>query len=207
MTRPQDVRAAVNLGVDAIGVILHAASPRLIDVAVACEIRAQIPAFISLVGVFVDADTAFINRCISAVGLDLVQLHGNETDEFGRALDARFIKAIRARNAAQVMRDIEAYPNAAALLLDPYVSGQHGGTGTELDAALWPLPGTSPIDQSGIGPTQKLILAGGLSPLNIAAAVKQTQPYAIDLNSGVESQPGIKDPALIKAVMRMLGRG
>jgi len=102
MTRTEDVRAAVKLGVDAIGMILHADSPRTISIKQAQLIRAQVPAFISLVGVFVDCPAQTINEYSELIGLDLVQLHGLETNEFGAALDTPFIKAIRARSADQV---------------------------------------------------------------------------------------------------------
>ena len=195
MTRPQDVRAAVDLGVDAIGVILHADSPRLVSQQVAREIRAQVPAFVSLVGVFVDADKDTINQHIQNIGLDLIQLHGTETDAFGLTLGAPFIKAIRVRNSSQISRDIVSFPNARALLLDPYVPHLQGGTGEQLDPALWPRDAT-----------QKLVLAGGLSAINIAAAVEHTSPFAVDLNSGVELEPGVKDAGLISSTLQALGR-
>ncbi|NNC99628.1 MAG: phosphoribosylanthranilate isomerase [Gammaproteobacteria bacterium] len=210
MTRPLDVRAAVELGVDAIGVILHANSPRKVDPELAARIRKEIPALVTMVGVYVDADKALINHQIREIGLDLVQLHGQETDEFGRSLDARFIKAIRARSVDQVERDIAAFPNAAAILLDPYVQGQHGGTGTVLDQALWTRAvmksNMSEESLSASGTRQRLILAGGLSPANLSTAVREVKPWAVDLNSGVEKQPGVKDPELIDAALQLLRR-
>ena len=195
MTRAQDVRLAVELGVDAIGVIFYPPSPRSIDISNACKLRDEIPAFISMVGVFVDADAETIQRTAGACGLDLVQLHGNESDAFACSLDLPYIKAIRARGREQVERDIKNYPNARALLLDPYVTGLPGGTGTELDDGLWPKSAS-----------QKLILAGGLSPQNILQAVVSNQPFAVDLNSGLESAPGIKDHALMTSVFAALDR-
>jgi phosphoribosylanthranilate isomerase len=195
MTRPHDVRAAVELGVDAIGVIFYPPSARCIDLSSARKLRDQIPAFISMVGVFVDAEAETINYTASACGLDLVQLHGNESDAFACSLNRPFIKAIRARNREQVEHDIDSYPNARALLLDPYVSGLPGGTGTVLGEDLWPQPAS-----------QKLILAGGLSAQNISQAVSTKQPFAVDLNSGLESAPGIKDHALMAAAFAALSR-
>ena len=195
MTRPAEVRAAVDLGIDAIGMILYAQSPRLIDLKVAQAIRQEVPAFVSLVGVFVDADASIINRYISEIGLDLVQLHGAETDQFGKALQAPFIKAIRAKSRRQVTIDTTLFPNARALLVDPYVAGQHGGTGQQLEPTLWPTSAT-----------QKLILAGGLSAHNIAKACELTSPFAVDLNSGVESEPGRKDSLKLAAALKALGR-
>lgn len=182
MTDPQLVRAAVTLGVDAIGIILHANSPREIGVETAQAIRQEVPAFVSLMGVFVDCDAPTINRLTQAIGLDLIQLHGSETDDFGRRLRAPFIKAIRARDSAQVEADLAAYPSARAILLDPYVKGLHGGTGQQLDSQCWP-------NSSG----HKLILAGGLSAENVAPLISQFTPFAVDFNSGLEDSPGEKN--------------
>lgn len=195
MTQAAQVRAAVELGVDAIGMILHADSPRLITTEQAVAIRQEVPAFVSLVGVFVDASASMINQATSDIGLDLVQLHGNESNDFGLSLDAPFIKAIRVKDQNQLTTELKQYPAARALLFDPYVKGQHGGTGTQLDTSLWP-------QRHG----QKMILAGGLSPTNIANACRATSPYAVDLNSGVESAPGSKDLDLLAQAMQAIGR-
>jgi len=154
-----------------------------------------VPAFVSLVGVFVDCDAEKINQYSSVIGLDLVQLHGNESNEFGDALDAPFIKAIRAKSAEQVADMVKQYPQARALLLDPYVQGQHGGTGKRLDLSLWPK-----------NSDQALVLAGGLSADNVKSAVDSVSPFAVDLNSGIESSPGVKDMALLEKALASLGR-
>lgn len=181
MTRADDVRVAVELGVDAIGMILHADSPRTICLEQAQLLRAQVPAFVSLVGVFVDCPTSKIKAYAIDIGLDLIQLHGAESNDFGIELGIPFIKAIRAKSADQVLTATTQFPQARALLLDPYVKGMHGGTGQSLSPTLWP------------DTDQKLILAGGLSSDNVAAAVRELKPFAVDINSGVESAPGIKD--------------
>jgi len=195
MTDAENVRAAVSLGVDAIGMILHADSPRLASIEQAKRIREQVPAFISLVGVFVDCDAQKINQYNAEIGLDLIQLHGNESDEFGEQLDVPFIKAICVQNAEQVEQMVHSFPHARALLLDPYVKGQHGGTGTQLNLNLWPQSSDRP-----------LVLAGGLSADNVKQAVEQVSPFAVDLNSAIESSPGIKDLALLERALEQLGR-
>ena len=195
MTRVRDVECVVDLGVDAIGMILHANSPRRIDVNRACLIREAVPAFVSLVGVFVDCDARTINQMSESIGLDLIQLHGNESNQFGAGLARPFIKVIRPMDKAHLERELGLYPAARALLLDPYVEGQSGGTGRQLAHDLWPAEST-----------QKLILAGGMGPDNVLVAQQRLRPYAIDLNSGVESEPGIKDPALVNAVLQQLDR-
>ena len=195
MTDADNVCSAVKLGVDAIGMILHANSPRTITVEQARLIRAQVPAFVSLVGVFVDCDADKINSLSEQIGLDLIQLHGIESDEFGKQLNRPFIKAIRAKNVAQVSEQAELFPNARALLLDPYVKGQHGGTGKRLDYSVWPKKCAKP-----------LVLAGGLSATNVRDAVETLSPFAVDLNSAIETQPGIKDIALLEQALTSLGR-
>jgi phosphoribosylanthranilate isomerase len=194
MTNVTQVEHAVSLGVDAIGMILHANSPRLISIRQAKLIRGVVPSFVTLVGVFVDADREQIESCIDAVGLDIVQLHGLETDALGQTLSRRYIKAIRAKTAEQVNQDCANFPNAQAILLDPYVKGQHGGTGQRLDQDLWPNDNV----------TQPLILAGGLSADSVAMRMRQFSPFAVDLNSGLEVEPGVKDPSLVAKAVKQI---
>lgn len=195
MTDAKVARAAVAMGVDAIGMILHADSPRRIDLDCARAIRAEIPAFVSLVGVFVDCPQQDLNSIADQVGLDLVQLHGDETNEYTTSLNRPFIKAVRAKEPDQVNHDVQAFPNARAILLDPFVEGQHGGTGQQLSAHLWP---TDKV--------QNLILAGGLSADNVGVAIAQLNPFAVDLNSGLETMPGKKDLGLLaQAVQAVAG--
>lgn len=195
MTKPDQVACAVNLGVDAIGVILHANSPRVIDFECALSIRKVIPAFVSLVGVFVNAERSYIERAVSDLKLDVIQLHGDESDDFGSALSRPYVKAIRVKNAQQMNVDVGRYPSASALLFDPYVSGQHGGTGQALDAKLWPKKHS-----------QALVLAGGLSPQNVADRVSLLAPFAVDLNSGLENAPGDKSIDLMQAAIKAVRR-
>ena len=196
ITRPQDAREIVHLGVDALGVILHADSPRKITLEQAQQIRKEVPAFVSLVGVFVDCANHTIDHYAETIGLDLVQLHGDETNASGNSLNRPFIKAIRAKSVHQVQEKVMDYPAARAILLDPYVQGLHGGTGKTLDPSLWPEKSPQPI-----------ILAGGLGPDNIASAVTALNPYAVDINSGVEIEPGIKSLAKVTAAMAALKQG
>ncbi len=200
MTRVADVQYAVSQGVDAIGMILHANSPRRISLDEAARIRQVVPAFVSLVGVFVNAEHAFIERAIDQAGLDLIQLHGDETEQDGHTLSRPYIKAIRARTAEQVVHDCKLFPSAQAILLDPYVAGQHGGTGQALSLDLWPEKVSS--DHQG----QSLILAGGLSPINVAGRISSLAPYAVDLNSGLEISPGIKDSLLVEQAINEVRR-
>ena len=194
MTQVDQVRDVVDLGVDAIGMILHADSPRKISLQQAKDIREVVPALVSLVGVFVDCELAKVEELAQSIGLDLLQLHGNESADYAAQLSTPYIKAIRAKSLQQVQADIDAHNQARAILLDPYVPGQHGGTGRQLNPSLWP------------STDKKLILAGGLSADNVAAAVETVRPYAVDLNSGVEESPGNKRPELVEQVLLALGR-
>ena len=194
MTQVVQVEHAVSLGVDAIGMILHANSPRLITFNQARLIRQVVPAFVSLVGVFVDADHDQIEHSIDSIGLDAVQLHGRESNACGQSLTRPYIKAIRARSADQVSQDCGLFTDASAILLDPYVKGQHGGTGQALVPALWPnLQGSQP-----------LILAGGLSADNVADRIRQFRPFAVDFNSGLEVTAGVKDADLVTSAVNQV---
>lgn len=193
MSDPDNVRQVIACGVDAIGMILHANSPRKISLEQAKAIRQVVPAFVSLVGVFVDCDVETINHYSDQTGLDLIQLHGNETNEFGKQLYRPFVKAIRAQSADQINKQAGLFPDAKALLLDPYVKGQHGGTGKQLDLSLWPTKASQP-----------LILAGGLSSENVGNAVQSVGPFAVDLNSGIEDSPGMKNISLLEQAIKNL---
>ena len=193
MTQAAQVAQLVELGVDAIGIILHANSARLITVKQAQQIRAAVPAFVSLVGVVVDCPATTIGRLIAEIGLDLVQLHGKESTQFAESLGVPYIKAIRARSAEQVSREADQFPSARAILIDPYVKGLPGGTGEQLDNSLWPKQCSN-----------KLVLAGGLSADNICSMVNQFKPFAVDLNSGVERSPGVKNINQVRSVLSKL---
>ena len=193
MTQVAQVEQLVELGVDAIGMILHADSPRLITLKQAQQIRAVVPAFVSLVGVVVDCRASIIGRLVAEVGLDLVQLHGNESTQFAESLGVPYVKAIRARSAEQVSKEVAQFSSARAILIDPYVKGLPGGTGKQLDNSLWPKQCSN-----------KLVLAGGLSADNICSMVDQFKPFAVDLNSGVERSPGVKDINQVQSVLSQL---
>jgi phosphoribosylanthranilate isomerase len=194
-TRLEDALAAVGLGVDALGFIFSPKSPRCISRACAQAIIAQLPPLVDRVGVFVDSSIEEIVAC-SACGLSLVQLHGKESPEFCRELKRALpccgiIKAFRV-GGESVATDFAPYADyVAAFLLDTYVKGAPGGTGLTFD---W-----SRI--AGLQLARPLILAGGLTPENVGKAILEVQPYAVDVNSGVETHPGAKDHRLLEQVM------
>lgn len=210
MTDPAQAHYAVECGVDAIGMIMYADSPRRVALEQAIAIRAVVPAFVSLVGVFVDAQPELINTLAVQCGLDCIQLHGDESPEILAALNRPVIKAVRARDVQSVQSAISAFKHTRAILLDPFDPNQHGGTGKRLDYSLWPARGaTEPCANSSVKPTVELprmILAGGLGPDNLFNMLSQFKPYAVDLNSGVEQSPGQKDLQKVVAAVREVQR-
>lgn len=187
VTNAADVRAVVESGADAIGFNFWPKSKRWVEPAVAAELAREVPAFVTRVGVFVDEERGRIEEIAARVGLDVVQLHGAETAAFARGLSRRVVRGIRARSAND-LEGIEAY-GASAVLIDAYVPDAPGGTGLRADWAL----------ARAAARRYPVILAGGLDPSNVAEAVRAVEPYAVDVASGVERAPGVKDPAKIRA--------
>lgn len=187
-TRDQDVRAALALGIDAIGLNL-ARGPRKIIVEQAASLARLAPPNVMTVALFVDADEPTILAALAATGCSAVQLHGDEPPELAERLRRRVpvIKAFRIADAASLAA-VRGYP-ADLYLLDAAVPGQSGGTGTAWDHGLL----------AGVDLGRPVMLAGGLKPGNVAAAIAQARPQWVDTASGIESAPGIKDPAKMAA--------
>ncbi len=196
LTRPEDALAAARLGADAIGIIFYPPSPRGVDIDAARRVRAAVPPFVTVVGVFVDPEPDFVRRAIAEVALDMVQFHGDEPPEFCQAFGRPYLKAVRVREDVDLNRFARRYASARALMLDSYERGMKGGTGKTFDWSLIPDELELPF-----------ILAGGLTPENVAEAVASVSPFAVDANGGVEASPGIKDPVKIEAFIREVNRG
>ena len=190
LTRVDDVLAAAAEGVDAIGLVFYSKSPRAVDISQAKTLVAVLPPFVTAVGLFVDAPFGFVNEVLSAVPLDLLQFHGEEGPEFCAAFGRPWLKALRVRPDLDLTGEARRYSGARALLLDAYRPGVPGGTGETFDWALIP-PVLRP----------RIVLAGGLTPHNVAEAIGRLQPYAVDVSGGVEAAKGIKDHAKIHAFM------
>ncbi len=189
ITNLEDALLAADLGADALGFIFYPPSPRSVEPDAAKAIIAQLPPFVTTVGVFVDEDAATVKELAAAVGMDWLQLHGKETPDYCRSLGRQVIKAFRIRDEKS-LADLAAYQGAVqALLLDTYKKGQVGGTGETFN---WDLAREAKKN----GP---IILAGGLTPQNVALAISAAQPAAVDVASGVEAAPGRKDPAKLRA--------
>lgn len=191
ITRVEDALAAVNAGADAIGLVFYAPSPRCVSVAQAQKIVAAIPPFVSVVGLFVNAPTAEIQFILSQVRLDIIQYHGDETPDVCKQINLPYYKAIRVKADTNLLQYALEFESAKALLLDTYTEAAFGGTGQVFDWNLIPKNMTKPV-----------ILAGGLTAENVAHAIKQVQPYAVDVSGGVEVVKGIKDIAKIAAFMQ-----
>jgi len=189
----EDALNAVEQGADAIGLVFYGPSPRNVSISKAMEIVSQVPAFVSVVGLFVNAEASFINEVISSVKLDVLQFHGDETPEECARYLRPFIKAIRVKSDTNLVQCAHDFFEAKALLLDAYSEGLVGGTGHVFDWNLIPKKLTKPI-----------ILAGGLTADNVTQASQQVSPYAVDVSGGVESSKGIKDAAKIAAFMQQV---
>lgn len=197
ITNLEDASLAVELGAAALGFIF-AASPRQITPQKARDIVKTIPPFVKTVGVFVDEQPAAIKKMIHYCGLDLVQLHGNESPDLCNQLMPHAIKAFRIKDGACLKTGRLYFGKVRALLLDSYSKQKAGGTGKTFD---WRL--AIEIKKLGI----PVILAGGLDPSNIDQAIRTVKPYAVDINSGVEERPGKKNFSLMKALMEKVRRG
>ena len=204
ITRPQDIQAAVNAGVDAIGLVFFEPSPRYVHAELAQQLARLIPPYVSIVGLFVNATQEDIAQVLEQVPLDVIQFHGDETAEQCQQIaqynKRRWYKAIQVKpdaTSSEIISTIQQYQQAgaSAMLLDAWHPELKGGTGHSFDWSQFPK-----LDIP-------LILAGGLKPENIEDAIKMTQPYAVDVSGGVESAKAIKDQQLIEKFMQGVQRG
>ena len=200
ITSVGDALYAAAAGADAIGLNFVPASPRRLSVAAAREIRFAVPPFVAVVGIFVDESAETVLETARAVGLTAVQLHGEESPQTVAKVAAVLpvIKAFRVRDRSDLEAS-ERYPGAQAYLFDTYAAGAHGGTGRRFNWALLEYPG-------GYRPRRPWILAGGLTPENVEAAIRACQPYSVDVASGVEASPGVKDAGKVSEFIRRVRR-
>ena len=182
LTHSDDVAKAVESGADALGFVFYESSSRYVTPEQVLELTRIIPAFITRVGLFVDADASLVRGIFHHVGLNLVQYHGNESSEFCDSVGLPYIKAFRVRSDSNILTEMERYPNASGFLLDAYVEGRPGGTGERFDWGL--IPKTD----------RTIILAGGLTPENAKDAIESVAPWALDVSGGIETELGRKDP-------------
>jgi phosphoribosylanthranilate isomerase len=199
ITREDDAQVAVDCGADAIGLVFYAASPRAVSLEQAARIARQLPAFVTCVGLFVNPRIEEVQDVLAQVPLDCLQFHGEEPAELCEQFARPYIKAIRVAAHTDITHLAQQYAQARAVLLDTYVKDIPGGTGQRFDWDRIPAECPKPV-----------ILAGGLTPSNVASAIQQVRPYAVDVSGGVEQHKGIKDPAKIRqfiAEVNSIGAG
>ena len=196
ITRPEDGLAAAAAGADAIGLVFYPRSPRFVTPDQALAIARALPPFVTVVGLFVNEQPGMVRAMADAVGLDLLQFHGDETPDYCRQFNQPYLKALRVRPDSDLLAEARGYREARGLLLDAWHETLPGGSGAVFDWELIPEPLRA-----------HCILAGGLAPDNVAEAIRRVRPYAVDVSSGVEADKGIKDPARIQAFMRGVSSG
>lgn len=191
ITRLQDLHAACDAGADALGFVFYEKSPRHLSIAAAAALLRELPPFVQSVGLFVNAEPAFIESVLQAAPLDLLQFHGEERPADCARFGRPYIKAERVNPQSDLLRCAADFDTARALLLDAWVPGMPGGTGERFDWSLIPPNLPTPV-----------ILSGGLTPDNVAEAVRRVRPWAVDVSSGVEVTKGIKDAQKIAAFIQ-----
>jgi phosphoribosylanthranilate isomerase len=182
ITRLQDLHAACDAGADALGFVFYEKSPRHLSISAAAVLLRELPPFVQGIGLFVNAEPAFVEAVLQAVPLDLLQFHGDETPADCARFGRPYIKAVRVNRESDLLKCAADFDAARGLLLDAWVPGMPGGTGERFDWSLIPPALPTPV-----------ILSGGLTPDNVAEAVQRVRPWAVDVSSGVEATKGIKD--------------
>ncbi len=189
VTRVDQAMEIADCGADAIGLNFVVGAARRVDIEVAAQICAALQGRLTLVGLFVDAPLVSVQQVLARCRFDYLQFNGDEDAAYCEGFGVPYLRGVRMGAHADAERAAEAHPNAAALLLDAYVPALAGGTGQTFDWALWPQ-----------GLQRPLILAGGLTPANVGAAIEQTGACAVDVASGVESEvKGVKDMSKVRA--------
>lgn len=191
ITRLEDALDAAKAGADALGFVFYPPSPRNIGIGPAARIIRRLPPFVTTVALFVNADRETIAEVVEETRIDLLQFHGNECPDYCASHGRPWIKAVRMKEDVDLWRESERYAGARALLLDAYRPGVPGGTGESFEWRR--IPGEM---------RERIILAGGLDPANVAEAVRQVRPWAVDVSGGVEVSKGVKDAEKIEQFMR-----
>lgn len=182
LTSPEEARQAALLGADAIGLVFYPRSPRAVTPEQALEIVAALPPFVTTVALFVDEEPERIEAVLRTVPVDLLQFHGSEPPHFCEQFGRPYLKAIRVREGVDLLAEARRYASAKGLLLDAYHPDLPGGSGRRFDWQLIPEGLEKPV-----------VLAGGLTPENVAEAIQKVRPYGVDVSSGVEREKGRKD--------------
>lgn len=195
ITTRADAQVAAEAGADALGFNLYAGSSRFIEPDAAAEIVTDLPPFVSCVAVFVNPTSDEVMELCQRIPFDLLQFHGDETDQFCQQFERPWIKGIRVSPSMDLAAEAARYPHSRGLLLDARVEGKYGGTGETFD---WQL--VTALDKP-------VVLAGGLNAANVARAIATAGPFAVDVSGGVERTPGVKDPDRIREFIQATSAG
>jgi len=187
ITSLEDALTAIDAGADALGFVFYSRSPRHVSPEQAAEIIGRLPPFVQTIGLFVNEETAVVNTTADQCGLDLIQLHGEETPGYCDSIRRRIIKAFRVKDRSTL--DLLAQYKVSGYLLDAWSPVAYGGTGQTFN---WEIA----AEASKRG--HRIVLAGGLTPDNVAESIRQTCPYGVDISSGVEIEPGRKDAGKVR---------
>lgn len=195
ITRPEDARAAARAGADAVGLVFWEGSSRHLSLEAAERVVRDLPAFVARTALFMDASAEAVKAVIDRLPVDLLQFHGSENEAFCARFGKPYIKALGMRGGTDVAEMAAGYPTASGLILDGHAPGQPGGGGQRFDWRRIP------------SLERPVILAGGLTPGNVGEAVTVARPWAVDVSSGVEGAPGIKDARLMERFIDEVNRG
>jgi len=195
ITRVEDALIAAQYGVDSIGLVFHAKSPRFVLLEQALAIKKALPAFVTVTALMMDESTDWVAEIVSTLNPDCLQFHGDECPADCNQYNIPYIKAIAMSGLQNLTAYMACYKDAQAFLLDSHAAGQQGGSGEAFDWIEIP-----------VELRQQIILAGGITPDNVYAAISQVSPWAVDLSSGVESAKGIKDDEKMHRLMREVKR-
>ena len=204
ITRTEDIDAAVQAGADAVGFVFYAESKRCVTVQQARQLRQAVPAFVSVVALFVNEHPALVRQVQQQVQPDLLQFHGDESPPYCASFGHRYIRAFRVggpamESAVQVAQACRPYDHASAWLFDTHSAG-YGGSGLSFDVTL--------LDQVQSLPQRPpIVLAGGLKAETVGQVIQTVRPFAVDVSSGVELEPGIKSPERLAAFMQAVRNG
>ncbi|MEW6247074.1 MAG: phosphoribosylanthranilate isomerase [Nitrospirota bacterium] len=198
ITNAPDALAAVEAGADALGFVFHRKSPRWVETKVVKAIVSELPPFVLPVGVFVNEDAKVVRDLMDECGLALAQLHGDETASYCELLARPVLKAIRLRDRGSflALAEFQGRAHVRGFVVDAFSEEAYGGTGQTTD---WNLAAEA-------AKAAKILLAGGLTPANVGAAIEKVRPYGVDVSSGVEASPGKKDPEKVRAFVRAVRR-
>lgn len=191
LTKIEEAVQACDLGADAIGFVFYPKSSRFVSIEQAALMQSAMPAFVSTVGLFVNPSRAEVEQVLEHVHLDCLQFHGDESESFCTSFSVPYMKGIRVREGVDLEAEIAKYSKSSAILLDAYDAQSAGGTGHRFDWSI--------AQRCVQNSAKRIVLAGGLEASNVAEAIEQVRPYAVDVSTGVESAPGTKSVERMKA--------